>query len=323
MSRAGQWLLVINPSAGRGRGARLAPRLRQLLDRAAVDAQVVLSEYPGNAAELAREGARKGVQRVAAVGGDGTAHEVVNGLAAYARDCGDDARLASLARLTLAIVPIGTGNDWARSLGAARSLEASIARLAHGRTRPCDLGRVHYQGPDGPASRVFVNVAGAGFDGYVLERLAGRKTGQWAYLAELLRSHRRFEPPMITVRAAGTDDTVRAAGASDAARASLAVFACLGSHCGGGMRMAPGARLDDGLVDVTQVGAMTGLQLLWELRRLFDGTLHDSRHVRAFTTPGVEIDSTPASAVEADGELLGLTPARVEVLPAAIRVACD
>ncbi|HEY5634122.1 MAG TPA: diacylglycerol kinase family protein, partial [Burkholderiaceae bacterium] len=306
MSEPPRWLLVVNPSAGRGRGARLAPRLPDLLARAGVSARIALSERPGHAGELARAAAEAGTRHFAAAGGDGTAHEVVNGLAAYARGRGDTDRLESLAAFSLSIVPIGTGNDWARSLGLARSLEASIARLARGRALACDLGRVHCSGRGQDASRLFVNVAGAGFDGFVLERLGHRKPGAWAYLAELLRSHRHFQPPMLA--------------AGDPPRPTLAVFACLGSHCGGGMKMAPGARVDDGLLDVTRIDAMTGGQLLWELRRLFDGSIGRSRHVRTFVARALEIGSEPACAVQADGELLGLTPARVEVLPGAIGV---
>ncbi len=314
MSDASAWLLVVNPAAGRGRGARLAERLTRALDRCALDARIVISERPGHAAQLAREGAQRGIVRFAAVGGDGTAHEVANGLAEYARARGDDAQLRSLSSFTLAVVAIGTGNDWARSLGASASIEATIARLARAQSQPCDLGRVHYRGANGPQSRVFVNVAGAGFDGFVIERLADRKPGPWAYLIELLRSHRSFDPPEMSIAPEHESAT---------ARRSLAVFACLGSHCGGGMRMAPDARIDDGLLDVTQIDAMTGGQLLWELRRLFDGSLRRSRHVRMLRTRSLEIESTPASAVEADGELLGTTPARIEVIPGAIRVIRD
>ncbi|MCL4745987.1 MAG: diacylglycerol kinase family lipid kinase [Burkholderiaceae bacterium] len=332
MPEPSPWMLVVNPAAGRGRGKRLVARLERALEREAIDARIVISEHPGHAEQLAQEGAQRGIVRFAAVGGDGTAHEVANGLAAYARERGDDARLRSLNAFTLAVVAIGTGNDWARSLGGPLPIEAAIARLARARSQPCDLGRVFYRGAKGPQSRIFVNVAGAGFDGFVIERLGERKPGAWAYLIELLRSHRSFVAPELGVTVEHEHATSAQAPAISepggtpglaTARRSLAVFACLGSHCGGGMRMAPDARIDDGLIDVTQIDAMSGAQLLWELRRLFDGSLRHSRHVRMLTTRALEVASAPHSAVEADGELLGTTPARIEVLPGAIRVIRD
>lgn len=300
---ADRWFLVVNPESGRGRGRRALDALRRALERERIDARIALTEGPGHAGALALDAVSRGFERVAAVGGDGTAHETVGGLA-------DALDADALRRLLLAIVPIGTGNDWARSLGVPTRLTAAAAMLARGEPGDCDLGLVECTTPRGPVRRHFVNVAGAGFDAYVVERLGARKPGRWAYLLELLRSHRRFAPPTLTLAAPGGPASAQA----------LAVFATVGGYCGGGMRIAPEARLDDGLLDVTLIGAMSGTRILWELRRLFDASLHACPHVRAWTASELLIDAQPPCGVQADGELLGLTPARVRILPRAIRV---
>ena len=302
-ANADRWFLVVNPEAGRGRGRRELDRLRRALHREAVDARIALTEGPGHAGALALDAAARGFTRIAAVGGDGTAHEMIGGLA-------DGLEPRDLRRLLLAIVPIGTGNDWARSLGVPARLPAAVAMLARGEEGDCDLGAIECETPKGPRRCHFVNVAGAGFDAYVVERLGARKPGRSAYLLELLRSHRRFAQPVLRLTA---PDGPRRASA-------LAVFATVGGYCGGGMRVAPTACLDDGLLDVTLIGAMSGARILWELRRLFDASLHECDRVSAWKIDALDIDADPPCGVQADGELIGVTPARVCILPRALRV---
>ena len=172
------------------------------------------------------------------------------------------------------------------------------------------MGRVTCQGPDGESVRWFSNVAGAGFDAFVVERLAGRKHSRWSYLAELLRSARHFQAPQISIEAAN----------GRVSRRSLAVFAGLGRYCGGGMEVAPDALLDDGHADVTLVHDMSLWQLIGELRRLFDRSVPRSAHVTTQRTAWLTIESPSAVSVQADGELVGHLPARIEVIPGAIRV---
>lgn len=298
-----RWFVIVNPQSGRGRGRREFDRIHRLLERARVDARVACTEGPGHAGELARDARDAGFARIAAVGGDGTAHEMVDGLAR-----GDG--LARLRDLLLATVPIGTGNDWARSLGMPTRLPAALAQLAQPSECDCDLGRVECAAPEGPRTAHFVNVAGAGFDAFVVERLGERKPGRWSYLIELLRSHRRFRAPTLTVETPG----------ARLRDASLVVFAGIGAYCGGGMQVAPRAELDDGQFEVTLIREMGGARILWELRRLFDASLHDCSRVTAWRAASLAIDSDPPCGIEADGELVGTTPARIEIHPRALRV---
>jgi len=296
------WYLIANPTSGRGRGARFAREFAARLAQRGVRVDTALTEAPMHAASLARDALRAGYRHVAALGGDGTANEVVNGLASQ-----DEVALADV---SIGMVPVGTGNDWARSLALPRRPADLAGLLAAGRTIECDLGRIEYSIGGARAQRWFVNVAGAGFDAFVIRRLGSRKPSRWAYLVELLRSARHFDAPAITVGGDGVDATRRA----------LVVFAGLGRYCGGGMQVAPQARIDDGRLDVTLVSDMTGVQLLRELPRLFNGTVPESAFVDCWSTPSLRIDADAPTGVEADGELLGELPARIETLPRRLRV---
>jgi len=298
----GDWYVIVNPASGRGRGARYVEVLQRAARAAGLRARIELTRARMHAAELAAHAVRDGERRFLCVGGDGTANEMVNGLATQAE--------VPLSELCVATLPVGTGNDWSRSLGMPRRVDAAVRALRACRPIPCDLGRVTFAVDGVPTSRYFVNVAGVGFDAFVIARLGTRKPGAWAYLAELLRSMRRFEAPTLELSSPGVRRS----------QPALAVFAGLGRYCGGGMEVAPRARLDDGLLDVTLIGDMSGWQVLAELRRLFDGSLHASRHVAAWSARTLEVDALPGAGVEADGEWLGATPARVEVLERALRV---
>ena len=297
------WFVLVNPASGRGRAGRRIDEARRLFVRHGLPAEFALTRARGHAVDLTVSALRSGHRRIAAMGGDGTLNEVVNGLLGQSE--------VPVAQVALAALPVGTGNDWARSLGMPRALADAVAALASRSPVRCDAGRLVFTDADGAERRrFFANVAGAGFDALVLERLGDRKAGAWAYTGELLRSMRRFEAPTLTLRD----------GARESARSSLVVFCNLGRYCGGGMQVAPAADLRDGRLDVTWIEAMTGRQILWELRRLFDGTLGGSRHVTQWATPTLAIASDRPTGVEVDGELVGRTPARVEVLPGALSV---
>lgn len=299
---ARRWYVIVNPTSGRGRAARSFARLAALIDDAGLDARVVATRGPMHATELAAEAVAAGYRQIAAVGGDGTANEVVNGL--MRQTC------APVESLTVAAIPIGTGNDWARSLRMPKDLRSAVALLADGRRAACDLGRIEFEAQGRRIDRHFVNVAGAGFDAEVLRRLGARKPGAWAYLHELLAGFRHYRARELVL--ASESIALR--------RRALVAFAGLGRYCGGGMLTAPRAQLDDGRLDVTLIDDMSGPRLLLELRRLFDGSLPASRQVTAWQASRLSIEGDEDIGVEADGELLGSVPARIEVLPRVLQV---
>jgi YegS/Rv2252/BmrU family lipid kinase len=292
------WFAVINPAAGAGRAARRWPLLARELSRAGVAFDAVTTQHAGEAVLLTREAVAAGHRRLLAVGGDGILHEIVNGVMSQTA--------IEPSRILIGAAPLGSGNDWARGRGLPRAASALVRCLVAGRGTPHDVGVLDF--PATGSRSHFVNVAGAGFDAHVLERLPARGPRRLAYLFGLLDGLRSFRAPQFTIRAG--DRRVDA-------RLLLALLA-LGPYCGGGMRLAPRASPVDGDLDLVMIGPV---RLPWDLpklRRLFDGRLPEERFVAHSLETSVEIDSIPPVAVEADGQLVGRTPLRAGVLPGAV-----
>ena len=299
-------LVVVNPSSRRGGIRRRWAGLERRLRAALGPIEVERTSGPGTARRLAREGARAGVQRLVVAGGDGTLSEVVSGLLAAGR--GD--------RVEIGVLPLGTGSDLARSLGVAGSPRSAIEVLARGVARTIDAGRVEYTDRDGqPAATWFVNIASFGVSARVVERvnrapkgLAGRASFGLATLPALAAY--RCQP--VTLRV--DDECVHEGPLVLGAVAN-------GRFFGGGMQVAPRARLDDGLLDVVVVPELSKLGLLRRLPSLYRGTHLDGTTARLHRGKEVFAEAEgEAVCLEVDGELVGRLPARFGVVPAALRV---
>jgi diacylglycerol kinase (ATP) len=289
-------LAIVNPAAGRGHALRGWRRLAAALEAAGVAFDCVVTRAAGEATGLAARAQADGPRPVLAVGGDGTLHEVLNGL------------LRAGGRATLAVAPYGTGNDWADFLGVPRAPRALAALLARGRTRAVDVGLLEHAAAGGRETRYFINVAGVGYDADVLERLSRRGPRPLAYLAALAGGLVRYRAPRFTVRAAGL-----------LIEGPLFVaLAMLGRSCGGGMRLAPRARPDDGLLDLVTIDHLAPLAALARLPRIYTGSILEDPAVRFRQCAEVTIETEPATRVQADGQLLGQTPVTARLLPGAI-----
>jgi diacylglycerol kinase (ATP) len=297
---------VVNPVAGYGRARRLLPWLRHHLAPLAPDATVVETEAPGHARELAQRAAAAGHDRVLAVGGDGTAQEVVNGLL-------DDG-----GRVPLAILPEGSGNDLARGLGLPRDLQAALRIAVGERFMAVDIARATRTGGDGSV-RYFAAAGGVGFDAQVAAVMAGERRpwqrGRAGYLFSTLLELRRFRNQSLMFHFETPD------GPRTVERVVLMAAIANGAYYGGGMRICPGATVNDGWLDICLVGDISRLEALRQLPGIYRG-----RHV---THPAVEfvrarsvvIEGDPETRVHLDGEPFGQVPLRIDLIPRAIRVA--
>jgi diacylglycerol kinase (ATP) len=305
-SVASPWLAILNPRARRGAAARLArPHLDALRDRG-VAIELRTTGQPREAVLIARDGYAEGYRRFLSVGGDGTAFEVINGFLPAALDEGADAGLA--------VLPAGTGNSFARHFATTgREDPASVVEaITRDTPRRCDVLRLQYAGGDHFA----LGTVAVGFPPQVSALVNGRLKlfGVLGYtlgvLVELLR-----------LRPYESDLTFDANGGRRSVRGRL-LFAAIQNvvWVGGNMKMAPGARTDDGLADLVVVDAASRFRVARLFPRIFDGShltvpeVHVHRCARvAFHTP----DRRP---VMLDGEVLELAPRVLDVLPGAIPV---
>ena len=321
---------VAHSGAGRGAFGRVWPPLAEALQRRGLDHEVALTEGAGHAAELARRAVEDGARLVVGVGGDGTLHEVVNGV------LGDGERAPD--GVALGLVPAGRGSDYARGLGFDTRPDALAARFAAAldgdpaATRRVDAGEVSFRpsahvarrhldtigSDDGRrAVRRFLNEAGIGFSPFVAQRTARfpARLGAWLYTVAGL----------VTI----IDWRHRALGLSwDAGEPEQGPFAsvevALGRYAGGGWLLAPDAVLDDGLFDVVTIGAASRSELFSFSWRLRTGAHLDSSVVsvrRAATLTAEALDQRGPIFLQADGELLGRDPVAFRVLPDALTFA--
>jgi YegS/Rv2252/BmrU family lipid kinase len=296
------WLVVFNPAAGNARRREQLTALERALQAAGVALEIVATSAPRDGERIAREAVLAGRRKLLIAGGDGSAHDVVNGVMSTG---------VELARsVLLGFAPLGTGNDWARTLGLPRDPAQLAAAIARAETIAHDVGVIDFAPHGRAARRWFVNVAGAGYDSFVISSLPAQVPSRLAYLSGAVAGLLRYHPPRFLIDDAGRTFDERL----------WVVFVANARYCGNSMHVAPHARIDDGRLVVVAVDALHPLRVLGKLRRLYDGSLARDPAVRSFATERLRIDATPVTAVEADGQIVGSTPVEIGIEPGALRV---
>lgn len=231
------------------------------------------------------------------MGGDGTVNEVVNAVAGTGTE--------------IAVLPCGTGQDLMRSQSIPSGFDDAVRVALEGETRTIDLGRVELAGG---VSRFFANVGSAGMSGGVAQRanaMSKRLGGKATFFYALTREFLAWRNTQVTVELEGG---VRREGAMHD------VIVANGSWHGGGMKLAPDARQDDGLFDVVIIGDVNKLDFLTTAPKLYSGKYLAHPKVELLRSPAVSIEASQELPLEVDGEPIGTTPARFEVVPAALRL---
>ena len=273
---------MLNPAAGRGAAARALDPIAREFHHQGWSVEVERTERPGHGAELAARAVQAGAQRIVAVGGDGTVHDVANGLLRH----GLGGRGGDVA---LGVVPIGSGNDFAKLVGVYRhSPVRAVRRLVSAQTARFDAGLV--------CDEYFVNSVGFGFGPEVVRvrNAMPGLSGFASYFVPVLRAFARFRPPRLEVRARGFAETGN----------MMMVEVCNGTTAGGSYRFAPDAQPGDGRLDVCLVRRVSLLRFLMAVPRVMRGTHATMREVALFQTREVAIRSLDGPLLlHVDGEL--------------------
>ena len=296
------WFVLVNPYAGKGHGRNRAADLIPLMRSYGIAPELAYTNGSMHACELARDAVLRGHRRFVAVGGDGTVNEILSGLCSQP--------VIPTERLTLAAVGGGTGDDWLRTLEMPRGMHEVVACIARGKTISIDVGLVTCRSQKGDVRRHFISMAGAGIDALIAGECASKRAGSLKYLLTLVWGARRYRESSVSVSGGGRTITAPI----------FTVLLNLGRYGAGGMKIAPHAKLDDGLFEMTIVGRMAPWRIVWESRRLFNGTLWCSPLVECARLSRVTITGEPAVPVQTDGEVVGITPADFSVLPRALCV---
>ena len=296
--------VIVNPVAGASTTYRKWPKIRSLLHHTGLPFEFQYTEGIGHAIELARAAASGGCRFLVAVGGDGTVHEVANGIL-LSKD---------LNETTIGIISTGTGGDFIRSAGIDRDYIKACSSLTGVKRRLIDVGVVEYQKDGQCHKRFFVNSSGVGFDAAVAEasnRLPKFLGGTIPYVMGLLKSLVGYKNKTVTISLGDKIESKRI----------LSVVVANGCYFGGGMRVAPLADIDDGLLDVISIGDMGKLELLKALPTIYKGTHINHPKVETEKTTRVKIESAEKFLVHADGEFLGEGPVSFGLIPSALSIA--
>ncbi len=287
--------VVVNPSAGRGKGGRIAPLLARRLHERGVAATLLIGTTPGEAATMAAKAVAAGTSALIACGGDGTVNLVLQAVV------GTDTPLG--------LVPTGTGDDIARSLGIPRGdVDAACDIIAAGHTEPVDAAIARTS--EG-VQRWFIGVLSSGFDSAVNER-ANRLAwprGKARYLVAIAAELRTFRPIGYRVLLDGVEHE----------GSGMLVAVGNGVSYGGGMQVCPGALVDDGLLSVTWLHELPTRTFLRVFPQVFSGKHIAHPSVAQHTAQTVRIEASGQVAY-ADGEPFGLLPVDVEIHPGVVRV---
>jgi diacylglycerol kinase (ATP) len=284
-------IILLNPAARHGRARHLVKPALEALRRQGVQFEVRESLNAQHLTELARQAEEEKPDLIVSAGGDGTHHYVINGLAG--------------SEIPLGLLPVGRGNDFPRGVGISTDPRAATGTLLSGRVREVDLARA------GPV--VYACVGGAGFDSivnrYTNERARGL-SGSPAYIWSLLCCLKEYRPRPLEIIADG------------ASFSEEVLFAVVGNNCSyaGGIKIAPHARLDDGLLDVCIIPFMGRLELLRWVPRAYRGEHLRHPRIKYFQAHKITLRSSSPMELFGDGEFLQELPATIEVVPHALRV---
>jgi diacylglycerol kinase (ATP) len=301
-----RYALIANP---RSAGGRTGARLGELRHAAAAlgSFELLLTEGPGHATDLARQAVDQGFDRVVAIGGDGTLSEVVNGLF--------DGKQLRREGVGFGILNAGTGGDFIKSLGVPSEPEAAFRAMAASPLRPVDLMHLSFTGHDGaPAERIGVNVVGFGLNGEVVD-IANRSSKRWGgratFLTATIQSVRTYKPATVRIT---WEDSVGGEGSWDGELS--AAFVANGQFCGGGMWVGRGTSLDDGWVDLTIIPPLSVARMILGAPRLMTGALERVKGVsrNRVTRLSAFTDSANRIRIDVDGEQPGFLPLSVTVL---------
>jgi YegS/Rv2252/BmrU family lipid kinase len=301
-------LVIVNPRSGRGLNESKWARVRGALIDGLGELDSAFTGSVRDAAAIARREAEAGRRLIVALGGDGTISEVANGIL----------EAGAGAQTELGVIPRGTGGDFRRTLELPHDIAEAARRVREGEARAVDAGRVHFRGHAGQTlSHFFVNVASFGFSSTVATRAnasSKRFGGRIAFLGATLRALASYD---------NTDVWMTIGDGPRERRRVLMAAVGNGRFFGGGMKICPEARLDDGALDLVTVGDFSKGEILTNIGRLYEGTHLDLEAVENARVTRVAFEPVESEAripVELDGETPGHLPAVFEILPGALRL---
>lgn len=296
-----KWLVVLNPNAGGTIAKEKWPNIRKELIANKFSFELVKTKRPKHAIKLVEKKTKEGYKNIIAIGGDGTLHEVVNGIMQQQNIPSNE--------ILLAIISVGTGNDWIKTHNISSNYKEAIQQIIEGKTIKQDVGKIIFKNNDKEETRYFINSVGIGLDARVVQNILPAKekgkSKKSDYVKALIKSiftHKNV-PSLIHL-----DDKV-------VATKIYNLTIGVGQYKGGGFKLSPNAIPDDGLLDVTLACKITKRKLIVAIPKLFGGKTDKIKYFDFYQVKDLSLDISGPIFTEADGEFLSLQPLSVSIIP--------
>jgi len=304
--RNNRWLVIVNKAAGAGKAAQDWPGIAALLDKYDFQYDAVFTERRLHAMALTRKRIEEGYWKIIVVGGDGTMNEVINGVFKQKR--------FQTTEIMLGMITVGTGNDWARMFNIPKDYESAIVTISQQKTFIQDAGLVTYTQSDQTWTRYFINIAGMGFGAKVTDKTnrlksKGRRSPS-LYLLNIFTSLLNYRSIKTSIQIDGEN--------YDRNVFSFNVGIC--KYNGGGMIQVPDAIPDDGLFNMTLIKKVSKLNIIANMKKLYNGKITTHSKVETWTGKTVRIDGPMKIQLETDGETLGHSPLEFSIIPRSVKV---
>ncbi|RLD28190.1 MAG: diacylglycerol kinase family lipid kinase [Bacteroidetes bacterium] len=300
------WFVIINPTSGNGSGKKKWAKIKRLLNTYGFDFDYAFTEYKNHSNQIVKSVIKKGYKNIISVGGDGTLHNIVNGIMQQNK--------ISTKSITIGVIPIGTGNDWAKTHHIPKNLESAIQIIKKGKIKIQDIGKIEYKN-ENRKPVYFMNLAGIGFDGYVVSRVKEyKRLGSLAYLFGALAGLMSFKKFQSKVHL----NTKQISGKT------LMILIGLCKYSGGGMQLTKTPNPFDGLFDISIVKNLKKFDVIKNITKLFNGKIVNNKYVESHkcNTITIEIFEENLPYIQADGELIGSGNISVTIIPLAFSFYC-
>ncbi|MFD1292912.1 diacylglycerol/lipid kinase family protein [Lutibacter holmesii] len=295
------WFVIVNPTSGNGASKKKWPLIFNELKAQQFQFEFSVTKHKDHAIILVKNAIEKGFQNFICVGGDGTLHSIVNGIFIL--------NTPNISKIKIGVIPIGTGNDWIKTYGISTNFKTAINTLKNAHTIQQDIGKINITNTN--TSIYFNNLAGIGFDGYVVNKVHKFKNlGSLAYLTGALVSLISYKKPLLEINF--NNNTLKSN--------TLLLFIGIGTYCGGGMQLTQNPNPFNGLFDISFVKNISLLQLLTNIKGLFNGNITKHKIVENYKTSTIEVKvlDKQETYIQADGELIGSGDFKVTILPKAL-----
>ncbi|WP_457615981.1 diacylglycerol/lipid kinase family protein [Lutibacter sp.] len=293
-----KWFVIINPTSGNNAATKNWENIYNELKLQGFNFEFKFTEYKNHSIKLVQNAINKGFTNFICVGGDGTLHNIVNGVLKTKSNL--------IANIIIGIIPIGTGNDWVKTYAISNNIKEAVLTIKNKKIFKQDIGRIYIESENKEV--FFNNLAGVGFDGYVVNNVTKyKKLGSLAYIIAALVSIFKFKRSLLHIEF--NNSIIK--------EKTLMLLIGLCKYSGGGMQLTKNPSLNDGLFDITFIKKITFFTLIKNIRSIFNGHLTNHKLVKTYKTSKITVKNldTKNVFIQADGELVGTHNFTVTILP--------